>query len=43
MANEPGKEDLFEKKPIPLKWVLVAVAAFALLYHLSLWWQSRGG
>ncbi len=40
--KEPGKNDLIEKKPIPLKWVAIAVVIFALVYHVSLLLQSAG-
>jgi len=35
-VRDPDKDDITEKNPIPLKWVLISIVVFAVFYHLAL-------
>jgi hypothetical protein len=39
--EDPQESPLHERKPIPLRWVLMAILIFALGYHLTWWLQNK--
>jgi len=34
--RDPDKDDIVEKNPIPMKWVVIAIVVFAIGYHVAL-------
>ncbi|MGJ3242878.1 MAG: hypothetical protein ACFE0O_07990 [Opitutales bacterium] len=47
-SSEPDRDSSPDPKPsrgrrLPMRWVVIAILAYALIYNFLLWWQHQGG